>query len=170
MKGWVKDIIIVGLFALLVLTFIKPTIVKESSMEPTLYANNYLFLSKQAYRFSEPDRGDIIVFHTDLTTSEGREKLLIKRVIAIQGDAITIEDGSVYINGREISEPYIDGSETNGYVDGYRVPSGMVFVMGDHRSVSIDSRDERVGCVAVDKIVGKAFLRLYPFNKIGLLH
>jgi signal peptidase I len=170
MKGWIKDIIIAGLIALLVMTFIKPTIVKESSMEPTLYANNYLFLSKQAYRCSEPKRGDIIVFHTDLTTSEGQEKLLIKRVIAIQGDTITIEDGSVYVNGAELSEPYIAGSETSGYIDNFKVPDGMIFAMGDHRSVSIDSRDDRVGCVPVDLIVGKAFLRLYPFNKIGFLH
>lgn len=170
MKGWIKDIIIAAVIALLVMTFIKPTIVKESSMEPTLYANNYLFLSKQAYRFSEPKQGDIVVFHTELTTSEGQEKLLIKRIIALPGDYIRIADGSVYVNGQIIDEPYIAGQQTSGYIDNLEVPEGAVFAMGDNRAVSIDSRDDRVGCVPVDLIVGKAFLRLYPFNSIGLLH
>jgi len=170
MKGWIKDIIIAGLIALLVMTFIKPTIVKESSMEPTLYANNYLFLSKQAYRFSEPKHGDIVVFHTDLTTSDGQEKLLIKRIIALPGDIITIAEGRVSLNGRVLDEPYISEPETGGFIENFEIPEGMVFAMGDHRSVSIDSRDDRVGCIPVNLIVGKAFLRLYPFDKIGLLH
>lgn len=170
MKGWIKDIIIAALIALLVMTFIKPTIVKESSMEPTLYANNYLFLSKQAYRFSEPKQGDIVVFHTDLTTSDGQEKLLIKRIIALPGDVITISGGSVYVNSELINEPYIMGPDTVGYIENLEIPEGKVFAMGDNRAVSIDSRDDRVGCVPIDLIVGKAFLRLYPFNKMGLLH
>ena len=170
MKGWIKDIVIAAVIALLVMTFIKPTIVKESSMEPTLYANNYLFLSKQTYRFSEPKQGDIVVFHTDLTTNDGQEKLLIKRIIALPGDVITISGGNVYVNAILLDEPYILGTDTSGYVEDLEIPDGMVFAMGDNRAVSIDSRDDRVGCVPIDLIVGKAFLRLYPFNKIGLLH
>ena len=169
MKGWIRDILVAILIALVIMTFIKPTIVKESSMQPTLYANNYIFLSKQAYRFSEPERGDIIVFHSDLTTPDGSEKLLIKRIIAVPGDIITIQDGNVYINDEVLDEPYINGNVTSGNIDHMKIPDGDIFVMGDNRGVSIDSRDSRVGCVKINMIVGKAFFRLYPFNKIGLL-
>jgi len=169
MKGWIKDIIIAGLIAVLIMTFIKPTIVKESSMQPTLYANNYIFLSKQSYRFGEPKAGDIIVFHTDLTTQDGHEKLLIKRIIALPGDIITIAEGKVYVNNIAIVEPYTSDDETAGYIDRLVVPEGELFVMGDNRGVSIDSRDSRVGCVPIKMVVGKAFFRLYPFSGIGLL-
>ena len=169
MKGWIKDILIAVIIAALIMTFIKPTIVKESSMQPTLYANNYIFLSKQAYRFGEPKAGDIVVFHTDLTTQDGQEKLLIKRIVALPGDTITIEGGRVYVNDIMLEEPYIHDNETAGYIDHLRIPEGDVFVMGDNRSVSIDSRDSRIGCVRIKMIVGKAFFRLYPFNSIGLL-
>jgi len=169
LKGWIKDILIAVVIALLIMTFLKPTIVKENSMQPTLNSNNYIFLSKQAYRFSQPKAGDIIVFHTDLTTLDGKEKLLIKRVIAIPGDVITIEDGKVYVNEILKDEPYIHEGDTPGYLENFVVPEGEVFVMGDNRGVSIDSRDPRVGCVEIKEIVGKAFFRLYPFNSIGLL-
>ena len=169
MKGWIKDIIIAGVIALLIMTFIKPTIVKESSMQPTLYSNNYIFLSKQAYRFSEPKTGDIVVFHTELTTDEGQEKLLIKRVIALAGDIVTVADGKVYVNDVLLEEPYIFEKETTGYIDKLMVPEGEIFVMGDNRRVSIDSRDSKLGCIEINKIVGKAVFRLYPFNSIGLL-
>ena len=169
MKGWIKDIVIAVLIALLIMTFIKPTIVKESSMQPTLHANNYIFLSKQAYLFSEPQRGDIVVFHTDLTTDDGHEKLLIKRVIGLPGDKITISDGEVYINDDMLEEPYINGDETKGSIDGQTISDNEVFVMGDNRGVSSDSRDPRIGTVPINLIVGKAVFRLYPFNRIGLL-
>jgi len=169
LKGWIKDILIAVLIAVLIMTFIKPTIVKESSMQPTLYANNYIFLAKQAYLFSEPKRGDIVVFHTDLTTSDGHEKLLIKRIVGLPGDIITIAEGRVYINDVMIDEPYIMGESTIGYIENLSVPEGDVFVMGDNRGVSIDSRDSRVGCVSIELIIGKAFFRLYPFDMIGLL-
>ncbi|MCR5481264.1 MAG: signal peptidase I [Clostridia bacterium] len=163
---WVKDIVIAIIIAVLVMQFIKPTIVKESSMEPTLYANNYLFLSKQSYTFSEPERGDIVVFHTSLTTADGKEKLLIKRVIGLPGDEISISEGQVYINGEAINEPYIKDGFTPGYVEPLVVPEDSLFVMGDNRVVSIDSRSETVGCIKISAIVGKAFLRLYPFDQI----
>jgi len=169
MKGWIKDIVIAALVALLIMTFIKPTIVKESSMQPTLYANNYIFLSKQAYLFSEPQRGDIVVFHSDLTTADGHEKLLIKRIIGLPGDKITISEGEVYINDTMLEEPYINGNETKGFIDGLTILDNEVFVMGDNRGVSTDSRDTRVGTVPISIIVGKAFFRLYPFDSIGLL-
>ncbi len=167
-KEWIKDILIAIVIAVLILQFIKPTIVKESSMEPTLYENNYLFLSKQAYTiFGEPERGDIVVFHSGLTAINGGEKLLIKRIIALPGDKIAIMDGKVYLNGEVYKEDYIKDGITNGYLETYTVPDGQVFCMGDNRLVSIDSRDYRVGCVDIDSIVGKAVFRLTPFQIMG---
>ncbi len=170
MKSFIKDVVIAVAIAVLILQFIKPTIVKQNSMEPTLWTNNYIILSKQAYTFSEPNRGDIVVFHTDLTTPEGAEKLLIKRVIGLPGDIVNIKDGKVIINGVTLDEPYILGPDTSGDIQDLKVPPGQVFVMGDNRDVSLDSRSPDVGCVNIKAIVGKAVLRLYPFNEITTFH
>ena len=170
MKEWIRDIIIAVAVALLIMQFIKPTIVKEHSMEPTLYENNYIFLSKQQYRFSDIKHGQIIVFHSNVETETGEDKLLIKRVVGSPGDKISITGGAVFINGEQINEDYIKEPYTTGYVDELLVPEDAVFVMGDNRQNSMDSRDPRVGLVPKNKIVGMAFLRVFPFNKIGLLN
>lgn len=169
MKEWIRDIIIAVVVALIIIQFIKPTIVREKSMQPTLYNNDYIFLSKQSYRFSEPKSGDIIVFHSDLKTEEGKEKLLIKRIIALPGETIKITEGKVYINGKMIEEDYIMEQFTRGELE-MEVPEGYVFAMGDNRQNSNDSRDENVGPINIDQIVGKAVFRLYPFNAIGTLN
>lgn len=169
MRGWIKDIGIALVVGILILQFIKPTIVKEHSMEPTLGENDYIFLSKQAYRFGEPSFGDIIVFHTSLVQANGDEKLLIKRVIGLPGDTIYISDGVVYRNGDPLDEPYTQEGYTASEMEEVAVPSGMLFVMGDNRQNSIDSRVERVGYVEIDEVLGKAVFRLYPFKEIGRL-
>ncbi len=169
MKEIIKDVIIAAIIALLVIQFVRPTIVKESSMENTLNENNYIFLNKQAYTFGEPEHGDIIVFHSSLTREDGSEKLLIKRIVGLPGDTVKISDNCVYINGELLHESYI---KEQGVVPGeleVTVPEGELFVMGDNRRVSIDSRYEEVGCVKIDDVVGKAFFRLYPFKDIGKL-
>ena len=169
MKGWIKDIAIACIIAFAIMQFIKPTIVKESSMLPTLTPNNYIFLSKQAYTFGSPSRGDIIVFHTSLTTEDGKEKLLIKRVIGLPGDVITVAEGLVYVNDELLDEPYLMESGTPGFVDQLTVPEDQLFVMGDNRRVSIDSRTDSIGFVPVKEVVGKAFFRLYPFDELSRL-
>lgn len=169
MKEWIKDIIIAIVIALVVVQFIKPTIVKQSSMEPNFYENDYLFVSKQSYTFSEPKRGDVVVVHSSLLQGDGEEKLLIKRVIGLPGEKIDITGGKVYINGKELVEDYTKEGYTNGEIVGLVIPEGKVFCMGDNRRVSIDSRSPDVGCIDINEIVGKVFLRLYPFNKIGFI-
>jgi len=167
MKEWLRDIAIAIIIAVLILQFIKPTIVKETSMLPTLKSNDYIFMSQQAYTlFGDPERGDIVVFHSDLKTGDGKEKLLIKRIIGLPGDTISIIDGIVYLNGEVYEEDYIMDGYTTGHIEELVVPEGHLFCMGDNRNVSIDSRDSRVGCVPMEYIVGKAVFRLYPFNSM----
>ncbi len=167
MKLWIRDIAIALLVGLLITQLIKPTIVREHSMEPTLNEYDYIILNRQAYRFKEPDRGDIIVFHTDLVQSNGREKLLIKRIVGLPGESISISDGKVYINGEELHEEYTKEGYTKTEMDEVLVPDDSLFVMGDNRQNSADSRDPAVGFVTIKSILGKATVRLYPFNKIG---
>jgi len=169
MKEWIRDIIIAVAVALLIMQFIKPTIVKEHSMEPTLYENNYIFLSKQQYRFTDIKQGQIIVFHSNVETETGDDKLLIKRVVGIPGDRISITGGAVFVNGEQLNESYIKEQYTTGNVEEMLLPEDMVFVMGDNRQNSMDSRDSRVGLIPKNRIVGMAFLRVFPFNKMGFL-
>ena len=171
MKEFIKDVLIALVIVLVVTMIIKPTIVKESSMEPTLYENNYLFINKMAYIKAEhPDYGDIIVFKSNIDKDDGNgKKLLIKRVIGVENDVIDIHDGMVYRNGTALDESYTLDGITSGNVDNYLVPEDCVFVMGDNRGISLDSRSSEVGAVEEDSIVGKAFVRLYPFDEITLL-
>ena len=171
MKEFIKDILIALLIVVGITMVLKPTIVKESSMEPTLYENNYLFVNKLAYITDDhPDYGDIIIFKSDIDKEDGTgKKILIKRVVGVENDVITITGGAVYRNGEKIDEPYTMDGYTTGEVMNYTVPQDEVFVMGDNRSVSLDSRSEQVGTVSEDDIIGKAFLRLYPFSEIGFL-
>ena len=175
MKEFIKDIIIAIIIVALVTIVIKPTIVKESSMEPTLYENNYLIINKLSYfNKDHPNYGDIIVFQSDLDKTDGTgKKLLIKRVIGVEGDVMTITDGQVWRNGELLDEPYVHGQETwadEGMdVVNLEVGDDELFCMGDNRDVSLDSRSPEVGNVEEDSVVGKAVIRLFPFNQITRL-
>lgn len=170
MKEWIKDILIAGVIAAVVVTFIKPTIVKEHSMEPNVNENDYLFISKQSYKlFGEPKRGDIVVVHSALVQNNGEEKMLIKRIIGLPGERLDILDGEVYINGEKLDESYTKEGYTNGDIRNLVIADDEIFCMGDNRKASLDSRSPEIGCVDVDAIVGKAVFRLYPFNQIGTL-
>ncbi|MBE6037345.1 MAG: signal peptidase I [Clostridiales bacterium] len=166
-KGWVRDIGIALLIGIVILQLIKPTIVKEHSMEPNFYENDYIILARQAYLFSEPEYGDVVVFHTDLKQANGAEKMLIKRVIGLPGDTIEIRDGAVLRNGEALDQSFTLEGYTAGRQDLITVPEGCVYVLGDNRQNSQDSR--QLGCIETDLIVGKAVLRLFPFNRFGLL-
>ena len=163
----IKDLIIAIVIAFVIVQFIKPTIVMESSMEPNFYERDYLLVSRMAYKFDKmPQKGDVIIFKSDLRTEDGDKKLLIKRVIGLPGDQIMIRDGIVTINGETDEQGYTKDGVTSGEVE-ITVPEGELFCMGDNRAVSIDSRSSDVGCVEMDRVVGKAVFRAFPFNKIG---
>ncbi|MBM7614437.1 signal peptidase I [Alkaliphilus hydrothermalis] len=169
---WVKTILLSVVIALVITTFVKPTIVRQHSMMPTLSENDFLIINRLLYKQNPPKQGDIVVFKSDIKTNLGRNKLLIKRVIALPGDTLLIKEGDVYVNGEVLTEDYTADKYTEGkYYEGTEltIPEGKIFAMGDNRFNSMDSRDEVIGLIDIDAIVGRAFLRLYPLNKIGLL-
>ena len=162
MKLLIRDIATAMLIVLVITTFIKPTIVHGSSMDPTLEDGEYLLVSKQAYTFDEPERGEIIIFPV-----EEEDRLYIKRVIGLPGDEITINSGKVYLNNIENGQEYTLDGVTSGNIDSLIVPDGEVFVLGDNRLNSIDSRE--IGTQKIDHVKGVAFVRLWPLNRIGKL-
>jgi signal peptidase I len=158
----VYALITVAAITVLVATLLLPVLqVYGDSMAPTL-ENGQLIVSVKEASF---DTGDVIAFYYN-------NKILVKRVIAQAGDWVDIdEDGNVYINGTQMEEPYVEEKamgECNIKLP-YQVPEGKVFVMGDHRSVSIDSRHTSVGCVSEEQIVGKLVMRIWPLDKITIL-
>lgn len=162
LRSTIYALITVAAIAILVATLLLPVLqIYGNSMTPTLEDGELIVSVKEA----EFETGDIIAFYYN-------NKILVKRVIANSGDWVDIErDGDVRVNGNLLEEPYIDEKavgECNIKLP-YQVPEGKVFVMGDHRSVSIDSRHTSVGCVAEEQVVGKLVMRIWPLNKLGKL-
>lgn len=160
--GTISSLIVVAAVAVLISMLFLPVLrVTGTSMTPTMTNDELVICNKG----SDFESGDIIAFYFN-------NKILLKRVIGTSGDIIDIkEDGTVYVNGEILDEPYVD-SKAFGTCDielPYQVPENRVFVMGDHRSTSIDSRTASVGCIADEYIIGKVILRVWPFEKIGTL-
>lgn len=149
----------------------EPFEVPTGSMETTIMSGDMIFAEKVSYHFSSPQTDDIVVFSDPQTPS----RVLVKRVIATAGQTVDMRGGDVYIDGAPVSEPYAQGSsyplsKTAGNVSlSYptTVPAGCVWVMGDNRENSSDSRF--FGPVKVDTIFGKAVLTYWPLNHVGLL-
>ena len=156
---WAGSIVAMMTILLLLLTFVVRVVgVKGDSMLPTLHNGDRLLLSCLSSRYTQ---GDIVVI--DRYT----EDPLVKRIIATEGDVVSIEDGEVYINGLQLSESYIQGTTINKDFDETAVvPKGCVFVMGDNRSDSRDSRMDEIGMVPVKDIVGKALITVWPPQSI----
>lgn len=147
--------------ALLIHAFLaQATRVYGQSMEPNLHSDERLVVEKLSYRFHGPRRGDIVVLHDPA----GGPELLIKRVIGLPGERVVIADGRVYIDGVALYEPYLT-QPTTGSSRAVLVPPLTVFVMGDNRSASRDSRV--FGPVPLDHIVGRALFRYWPPAEIG---
>ena len=151
------------LIALLIHVFLaQATRVYGQSMEPNLHTNERLVIEKLSYRFHGPRRGDVVV----LQDPGGSPELLIKRVVGLPGERVTIANGSVFVDGVAIDEPYLD-QDTQGGGRSWVVPPFTVFVLGDNRSASRDSRI--FGPVALDEILGRALFRYWPLSEIGVL-
>lgn len=163
---WIKTIALALVIAGVITTFARPSLVIGPSMEPTLENYNMLLMERISLFTKLPDRGDIIVFKSELALNSFMKKSLIKRVIGIEGDHIQIFGGEVIVNGQKLTENYIN-SLTYGEID-VVVPDGHVFVLGDNRQVSRDSRDGAVGFVSKNSIKGKAYIRIYPFDQIKM--
>ena len=168
---WLKSFLSAGAAAFIVIQFVIPTAVYGRSMEPGFTHQDYLLIHKQAYAGDrEPVRGDVIVFQSRLRDeNRGGLKKLIKRVVGVPGDVITVTGGKVYINGEELKERYVKDGVTNGDVGPVVVPEENYFCMGDNRLHSTDSRFLEVGFVEKDKIVGKVVFRVFPFHKFGMI-
>lgn len=173
--SWVREIIstAVYLLAVVAVTFLfvqfvgQRTHVNGDSMNVTLEDGDNLIVDKLSYRFSEPERYDIIVF-----PYQYQEKTYyIKRIIGMPGETVQIIDGMVYIDGEMLDESY--GKEVMQYSgvasDPIELGNDEYFVLGDNRNNSSDSRDPSVGNIKEDQIIGKAFIRIWPLNKFGIL-
>lgn len=195
---WIYCIVIAIVLALLIRYFVgTPTIVKQTSMVPTLQQNQRLLLNRLSRTFHEiPKRGDIITFEapSKSTTTEIKavydnepegwfekftyyvleinKKSYIKRVIALPGEHVLISDGKVYINGEELQEDYISSEVVteakNPNLTDFIVPEGYVFAMGDNRLYSSDCRE--FGCIPIEKIESKVWIRFWPLNLFGTVN
>ena len=165
--GWVRDIVIAIIIAAIILFFFKPIIIQQESMQPTFYSNDYVVVSKQSYSiFGDIERGDVIVFRSSLLDENGDQKSLIKRVVGLPGDTIEIKNGYVILNGVTIQEDYLAEQGVSGEMEQITVDEGKIFVMGDNRAVSQDSRSPEVGQVDQDTVIGKVVLRIFPLDSI----
>ncbi len=163
---WGKSILFALFIGGLLILFARPSLVIGASMNDTLHDKDLLLVEKISYILGEPKRGDIVICDTQLPLNDVMNKSIIKRVIGIEGDEITITDGVVWRNGKLLPEPYIGGVYTNGE-GSWKVPKNKIFVLGDNRPYSNDSRNSEVGMIDFSDIKGKAYFRIYPFNKLG---
>ena len=162
LKSTVYTLITVAAVAVLIATLWLPVLqIYGSSMTPTMSNGDIVFSLKT----SEFQQGDVLAFYYN-------NKILVKRVIAGPADWVDIDpDGTTYVNGKALEEPYVMEKalgDTNIELP-YQVPDEKVFVMGDHRSTSVDSRNTAVGCVAQEQIVGKIIFRIWPLNQMGII-
>ena len=192
---WVICIIIALVLALLVRYYVgTPTIVQQPSMYPTLQQNQRLILNRLSRTFKEtPQRGDIITFESPSALNatkvgaiydnepegifgkfvyyvlEINKTSFIKRVIALPGEHVKIENGKVYIDGKQLEESYLQDNvvtqATNALLTDFIVPEGHVFAMGDNRTQSTDCRT--FGCIPIEKIESKVWIRFWPFDLFG---
>lgn len=166
MKEWIRDIGVAVCAVLLTLQFVQTARVSGVSMQPNFQPNDLLFLSTQSYTNRAPERGQVVIFRSDLKDENGKKELLIKRIIGIPGDTVVVRDGHVWINGKEQHSGYTKDLTTNGDIT-VQVPANSYFVMGDNRLHSVDSRFSDVGFVRRSSIRGRVVFRLLPLNRIG---
>ena len=165
LRMWVRDLVVSALVSAFIIMFLyQPVKVEGTSMLPGLEDQERIFINKFVYKFESIQRGDIVVFHYPRDPS----KSYIKRVIGVAGDKIVIRNGYVYVNGKLLSEPYVpvEYFDPRSFAETI-VPDGSYYVLGDHRTMSNDSRD--FGPVDEEYIYGKAVFVYWPVGKLGML-
>ncbi|NLV74104.1 MAG: signal peptidase I [Chloroflexi bacterium] len=166
-RSWLNELLEALIPALIIVFLVnafgvQATRVEGESMVPNLHNNERLIIEKVSFWVRAPIRGDIVVINPPQRGSEP----LIKRVVGLPGETISIHDGQVYINDQPLDEPYLS-QPTNGSMPPQLVPEGYVFVMGDNRGASNDSR--AFGPVAQHEVIGRAWLRYWPLNAAGVI-
>ena len=141
-------------------------------MEKTIMTGDRVLGTRFAYWFSAPKRGDIVVFRYPVDEAKGKKTKFIKRIIGLPGETVTISDGVVYIDGEPIEEDYIAELTRNklDFIGPQTVPEGCVFVMGDNRNMSNDSRKREIGMVDSRLIVGKVYMIIFPVTSFGSVY
>lgn len=178
LTDWVKSIVVAFIFVMAMKTFIfAPTFVDGASMMPTYEDGDRVIVNRMSDELSDIERFDVIVFEAPIG------KNYIKRVIGLPGDHIAYEDDQLYINDEPFEEVYLNegkeqlhdsGKFTQNFtleqLTGYdTIPDGYLFVLGDNRRKSLDSRHPRVGLVPIDKVLGTTDVRFYPLDKLGIV-
>lgn len=169
MTGWIIAIAIMSAAAYLIVHFVgERTVVEGESMYPELSNGDNLIVDKISYRFTDPKRFDIIVFPFRYQ----EDTFYIKRVIGLPGETVQIYDGEIYINGRVLNESYGYEEIVNPGLasDAITLGEQEYFVLGDNRNNSADSREPSVGTITRSEIIGKAWIRIWPLQKIGFLN
>jgi len=163
---WVRDLLISAFASILIITFLyQPVRVEGTSMLPLLEDRDRLFINKFVYRFAAIERSDVVVFRYP----RDPDKSYIKRVIAVPGDRLRIDHGRVFVNDRPIREPYVPAEfRDNRSAAEIVIPPDSYYMMGDHRSISSDSRD--FGPVDRSLIYGKAVFVYWPAQDLGVVH
>jgi signal peptidase I len=173
----VETLVLTLIIFLVIQTFVaQPYKVQQQSMEHTLEPDEYVLVDKLTPRFDTYKRGDIVVFSPPADWSREDDTPFIKRVIGLGGDTVEIRDGDVFIDGAKLDEPYLFSTTTSdppqpttvpGDEHRWVIPDGEVFLMGDHRSNSADSR--MFGPVETEQVIGRAWLRYWPIDVFGIL-
>ena len=162
LKEYLDSFMMAGMTAMLLITYVARSFyIPSESMLPTLLVNDYILVNRFVYVFSEPSRGDIVVFHPPHI--QDSETNFIKRVVALENDVVEVSDGILYLNGAPQNEPFIKEAIEKDF-HAYRVPPGHIFVMGDNRNNSDDSR--YWGPLPLKNVQGKAFVIFWPFHRI----
>jgi signal peptidase I len=166
----VETLVLTVVIFLVIQNFVaQPYRVEQESMQRTLEQGQYLLVDKLTPRFDPYSRGDIVVF-TPPNEPAGNSTPFIKRVIGLPGDRVELREGRVFVNGKALEEPYIydeQPTEPTGDRSTFSVPEGTLFVMGDHRANSTDSRV--FGPIPLDHVVGRAWLRYWPITTLRIL-
>ncbi|MGN0405404.1 MAG: signal peptidase I [Bariatricus sp.] len=166
--SWVLYFLFVIAITYLIITFVgQRTKVDGHSMEPALSDGDNLIVDKLSFRFRDPQRYEVIVF----PYQHAENTYYIKRIIALPGETVQVKDGAVYINGELLDEHFGAEPMVNAGIAAEPITLGEdeYFVLGDNRNHSSDSREPSVGVLKRDQLIGRAWVRIYPFNKIGVV-